>query len=137
MVKVSPEYGYNSQTRLSFHCPGCDQDHGIVVAGPGAWGYNHNPEAPTFTPSVLIRSGHYTHDDQKPGNCWCDFEERLGEAQARRLRKHSQDSLGSDFKCYLCHSFVTDGRIQFLSDSTHDLAGQTVDLPEWLCKVPE
>lgn len=30
-----------------------------------------------------------------------------------------------------CHSFVTDGRIQFLSDSTHALAGQTVDLPDW------
>ena len=25
-----------------------------------------------------------------------------------------------------CHSFVTDGRIQFLGDSGHDLAGQTV-----------
>ena len=31
----------------------------------------------------------------------------------------------------VCHSFVTDGRIQFLSDCTHALAGQTVDLPEW------
>jgi hypothetical protein len=31
----------------------------------------------------------------------------------------------------VCHSFVTDGRIQFLSDSTHELAGQTVDLPDW------
>lgn len=29
-----------------------------------------------------------------------------------------------------CHSFVRDGRIQFLSDCTHALAGQTVDLPE-------
>lgn len=29
-----------------------------------------------------------------------------------------------------CHSFVTDGRIQCLSDCTHDLVGQTVDLPE-------
>ena len=29
-----------------------------------------------------------------------------------------------------CHSFVTDGRIQFLGDCTHALAGQTVDLPE-------
>lgn len=28
-----------------------------------------------------------------------------------------------------CHSFVRDGRIQFLGDSTHELAGQTVDLP--------
>lgn len=31
----------------------------------------------------------------------------------------------------VCHSFVTDGRIQYLSDSTHALAGQTVDLPPW------
>lgn len=29
-----------------------------------------------------------------------------------------------------CHSFVTDGKIQFLSDCEHDMAGQTVDLPE-------
>ena len=27
-----------------------------------------------------------------------------------------------------CHSFVTDGRIQFLPDSGHELAGQTLDL---------
>lgn len=30
-----------------------------------------------------------------------------------------------------CHSYVTDGRIQFLSDCTHELAGQTVDLPNF------
>jgi hypothetical protein len=29
-----------------------------------------------------------------------------------------------------CHSFVANGRIQFLGDCTHALAGQTVDLPE-------
>lgn len=29
-----------------------------------------------------------------------------------------------------CHSFVTDGSIQFLSDCTHALAGQTVELPD-------
>ncbi len=28
-----------------------------------------------------------------------------------------------------CHSFVKDGQIQFLTDSTHALAGQTVPLP--------
>jgi hypothetical protein len=36
-----------------------------------------------------------------------------------------------DGKIYIkCHSFVTDGKIQFLSDSAHALAGQTVELPE-------
>ena len=29
-----------------------------------------------------------------------------------------------------CHSFVRDGRIEFLPDCKHELAGQTVDLPE-------
>lgn len=29
-----------------------------------------------------------------------------------------------------CHSFVTDGKIQFLGDCTHDMAGKTVDLPD-------
>ncbi len=31
---------------------------------------------------------------------------------------------------YICHSFVRNGQIQFLTDCTHDLAGKTVDLPE-------
>jgi hypothetical protein len=30
-----------------------------------------------------------------------------------------------------CHSFVTDGQIQFLSDCWHALAGKTVELPDW------
>jgi hypothetical protein len=30
-----------------------------------------------------------------------------------------------------CHSFVRDGKIQFLSDCEHPLKNQTVDLPEW------
>ena len=30
----------------------------------------------------------------------------------------------------VCHSFVTDGKIQFLGDCTHDLKNQTVYLPE-------
>jgi len=30
-----------------------------------------------------------------------------------------------------CHSFVREGRIQFLNDCTHPLAGQTVDLPDF------
>ena len=29
-----------------------------------------------------------------------------------------------------CHSFVNDGRIQYLGDCWHELRGQTVDIPE-------
>lgn len=31
---------------------------------------------------------------------------------------------------FVCHSYVTDGKIQFLNDCDHKLAGQTVDLPD-------
>lgn len=34
---------------------------------------------------------------------------------------------------YTCHYFLTDGKIQYLSDCGHALAGQTIDLP----KIPE
>lgn len=30
-----------------------------------------------------------------------------------------------------CHSFISDGRIQFLADCWHELKGQTVKIPEW------
>lgn len=87
---------------LLFRCPGCACAHQVTVgegSGP-RWGYNGNPDAPTFTPSVLV-----TYNGPDAG---VD-----GAPQA------------------VCHSFVTDGRIQFLSDCTHALAGQTVDLPDY------
>jgi hypothetical protein len=88
--------------RLMFWCPGCDGAHQVGVGeGPGPrWGYNGNPDAPTFTPSVLVRyNGADAGVDGAPPA--------------------------------VCHTFVTEGRIQFLGDCTHALAGQTVDLPDW------
>lgn len=38
-----------------------------------------------------------------------------------------------------CHSYIRDGRIEFLDDSTHKLKGQTVELPPhplWENPVP-
>jgi hypothetical protein len=31
----------------------------------------------------------------------------------------------------VCHSFVTEGKIEFCGDSTHPFAGKTLELPEW------
>lgn len=30
----------------------------------------------------------------------------------------------------ICHSFIRDGKIQFLNDCTHELAGKTIELPD-------
>lgn len=41
--------------------------------------------------------------------------------------KHKDYEYGRKIKC---HSFIENGRIQFLGDCEHALAGQTVELPE-------
>lgn len=89
---------------LAFWCPGCNQAHSIPVTGPRAWGYNNNPDKPTFTPSIKVTW------PAKP-----DAVERFKEWRTERV----------------CHSFVTDGQIQFLSDCTHRLAGKTLPLPDF------
>ena len=34
-------------------------------------------------------------------------------------------------KNFVCHSFVRNGKIEYLSDCTHDMAGKTVDIPKF------
>jgi len=95
-----------------FQCPGCKCCHGPRVEGTThpVWGWNGSLEAPTFTPSILVRGTVPVTDDEV---------ERI-------MRGENVEP-----KPLVCHSFVTDGKIQFLSDSTHELAGQTVEIPEW------
>lgn len=107
--------------QLMFWCPGCGSAHAVVVEGPNAWGFNGDLEHPTFSPSVLVRSGHNVPGSS--GDCWCTYEARTGEKPA--------------FTCGICHSFVRDGHIQFLGDCTHALAGQTAPLPTWPTELSE
>ncbi len=47
--------GTETDKRLMFWCPGCNQAHGVRIAGGRpCWGWDGNAEAPTFTPSVLV-----------------------------------------------------------------------------------
>ena len=114
MTAVAKKATDTTGVLVSFHCPGCDERHMVRVSDEKrpCWGWNGSLEAPTFTPSVLVRSGHYVSGD--PEHCYC------------QPRPDGEDW---GFKCTVCHSFVTDGQIQFLSDCTHAFAGQTVPLP--------
>lgn len=38
--------------------------------------------------------------------------------------------VGPERTMFVCHSFVREGRIEYLGDCTHAMAGQTVDLPD-------
>lgn len=101
--------------RLTFTCPGCKDTHTFRV-GNGGWSFNGDVDRPTVSPSLLVTTGHYCERANADG-CWCTYNAENPENPA-------------PFKCYRCHSFIRDGRIEFCGDSTHDLAGQTVALPE-------
>ncbi|MDU4254915.1 DUF6527 family protein [Pseudomonas sp.] len=95
---------------IYFDCPGCTLGHCLPVGtGPGPrWQWNGSLDKPTLSPSILARGVERLTDEE------VEIIQAGGKVEPRPL---------------VCHSFVRDGRIQFLSDCTHSLAGQTVDLP--------
>lgn len=106
-----------SHAWLTFWCPGCQEAHGVCIKRPKdetgpVWGWNGSVERPTFTPSIVLQRQRWeppvTHENLE------DWK--------REPWEQSQVNA-------VCHSFVTNGRIEFLGDCTHALAGQTVDLP--------
>lgn len=98
---------------LMFWCPGCECAHGIWTKDErnpvtnAAWDFNGDRVRPTISPSILVRCKRDITDDE-----------------------HSRIMAGEtiDIPDRICHSFVRDGQIQFLSDCTHSLAGKTVPL---------
>jgi hypothetical protein len=87
-------------------------------AGTGCWSWNGDTEKPTLRPSVLSTSGHYTPQFKADDSCWCKYFEEHPEHKSAGVC------------CYRCHTWVNDGKAQFLSDSTHEHAGKTLDLLE-------
>ncbi|KMO34765.1 ammonia monooxygenase [Methylobacterium variabile] len=97
---------------LLFWCPGCDGAHNVRPRdGSGrGWSFNGSYDRPTFSPSVLVRGVQPITD-----------AEHAALVRGERVEPRP----------FVCHSFVTDGQIQFLGDCTHALAGQTVPLPDF------
>lgn len=106
-VKIEPA----GENTWKFWCPGCDSAH--VVSD--SW--RVSTETATISPSVLVHSSKHLINPDLDGAALTAPENITDTPQ--------------------CHSFVTDGRIQFLGDSTHVLAGQTVELPEWIDELDE
>jgi len=105
---------------LTFKCPGCKLHHTVPVDGrPTAWRFNGSADCPTLEPSILARSGCCYEAD------WHVQERRRGYGEPCDKGRPDGDGISV---CHTCHSFVREGKIEFLSDSTHALAGTTVPL---------
>jgi hypothetical protein len=134
-------------------CPGCDSLHPFrirtVDGALPTWEWDGNLEAPTFSPSLLCHSSvHLCEGEHDPVVCkdpdGCSetthsighvvdgqllwrFRDGIPEGAGPAVYGHGQPhtrepAWGS------CHSFLRAGRWEFLSDSAHQLAGQTVDM---------
>lgn len=96
---------------IAFWCPGCDAPVALPVEGPRGWQWDGDVERPTLAPSVL-RTGIARMTDEQ--------HKQYLATGALPPRVPTR-----------CHLFLRAGRIEFLSDCSHALAGQTVDLPPW------
>ena len=97
---LSPVLRRGSTGRLGFWCPGCDGAHYLRVEGTKRPRWDFNGNYEAPTFTPSVLV-------TMPGDA--DPEWNIAPT--------------------CCHSFITDGRIQFLGDCTHALAGQTIDLP--------
>lgn len=104
---------------LKFFCPGCHTVHVVLIKQRGTaspWEWNGDLERPTLSPSVLV----YSHETlNAAGKALIDA---AGDGPTPELTDEHRVSTPQ------CHSYVRDGHIEFLNDSTHALAGTTVEL---------
>lgn len=134
-------------------CPGCDRLHPFRLA-PGDergvfWEWDGNLESPTFSPSLLCYSSvHLCEGEHAPTECTdaacaershaLGWRDEAGEVHWSR-RNDGHDTEDYDVRGHNpghtrepafgpCHSFLKAGRWEFLGDSAHELAGQTVDM---------
>lgn len=80
-------------------------------SGTGCWTWNGDCEKPTLKPSVKHTAGHFI----SPDSCWCKY-----------FKEHPEEK--PVFHCFLCHTWITDGKAQYLDDCSHELRGQTSEL---------
>lgn len=83
--------------------------------GTNSWSWNGSVDAPTLRPSVLVQSGHCAPEFKPEDSCWCKY-----------YAAHPAET--PVFQCFRCHTWINDGHAQFLPDSTHTHAGQTLAL---------
>lgn len=94
-----------SDDQFGITCLACGCGHELK-----GWQFNGDLESPTFSPSLLVTGKKMPTQDE-----------------ADRIMADEKIEL-SDM---VCHSFIRNGNIEYLSDCTHEYAGKTVKLNEF------
>lgn len=110
-MKVSPVDANYYQEGYMFDCPGCKSLHVIPVK---------------YSAEQVQRDG----GTQGPAWTFNGSLDKPTFNPSLLVRWNYNDEEHGFVEKNVCHSFIRDGKIQFLGDCTHALSGQTVDLPE-------
>lgn len=102
LLRKTSDGGYN------FWCPGCKCVHHI----DNRWKNLGTLDNPTIRPSVQV-SVLYDEMAREDLPDWIKIK-----ANQKRDWMMNQG----------CHLFITNGRIEYLKDSTHELSGKTIDM---------
>ena len=116
---ISIMYDGEGGKQALFICPGCGNVHAPRIEGKGAvWGFNGDLVKPTFKSSILVNYPSYSLEKRNIDvNKFKDINDRYP-----TLEEMPYDMSN------ICHSFITDGKIKFLEDCTHNLKNKTVKL---------
>lgn len=121
MSKAKEVRGINDEViGHAIMCPACGTYHVFddkvnsarAKMRGGGWDFNGDVDRPTFSPSMLMRT---------------NFDIAAFSRAEKAGRALPVDMPKID---YVCHSYVREGRIEFLGDCTHDMRGQTHELPD-------
>ena len=95
-------------------------------AGTSCWNWNGDTEKPTIKPSIATRWNYFSMDAITEDD-WGPWEEKGG-TKSRGIKPESRHKMKEEL--IRCHTWITDGKAQFLDDCTHNLRGQTLDLED-------
>jgi Family of unknown function (DUF6527) len=88
--------------RVAFWCPACNRGHALTMRSATGDGWGWNDDADVPTFTPSV------------------------------LTKYNRSDAGQNGPPpAVCHLYVTNGRLLYLGDCTHAMAGKTVDMPDW------
>lgn len=101
----------------AFWCNGCNTAHVVTEK------WSVDEKTMTISPSILV------HENWKMPDNW-DYA-TAPKDESGNLLKQENGKLFDAIKTPRCHSFVRNGKIQYLGDCTHLMANKTVEIPEF------
>lgn len=117
-IEIQCHAGHTHFISTTWTPPGKVRSPLYPANAPSNWTFNGDFNSPSVSPSVRTRSGHFSHPGGKPGNCYCDYQQRYPD----------KEPLPEKWYCYNCHFVLTAGIVNYCSDCSHEYKDKQLPL---------